>query len=240
VTHVEQRETQMATTFAAIARGLHYSNGPEQTWQRIAELAVQVLPAFAHTAISIVHGGGRIDTPASSDDVGRMVDKIQYEAAEGPCLDAIKDHDVFVTGDLASEARWPLFSSRVVAETGVRSMLALRLFIADETFGAINFYAESVDAFDEEAEALGSVLAAHAAVAMSAANEHVQVEHLEEALVTNRVIGTAIGILMAQSHVDRETGFRLLSTASQRMNIKLRALAEIIVSSEESQQAALT
>jgi transcriptional regulator with GAF, ATPase, and Fis domain len=237
---VEQRETQMATTFAAIARGLQYSNGPEQTWQRIAELAVQVLPAFAHTAISIVLGGGRIDTPASSDDVGWAVDKIQYEAGEGPCLDAIKDHDVFVTGDLASEDRWPLFSSRVVAETGVRSMLALRLFIADETFGAINFYAESVDAFDEEAEALGGVLAAHAAVAMSAANEHVQVEHLEEALVTNRVIGTAIGILMAQSHVDRETGFRLLSTASQRMNIKLRALAEIIVSSEESQQAALT
>jgi transcriptional regulator with GAF, ATPase, and Fis domain len=240
VTAVEQRETQMATTFAAIARGLQYSNGPAQTWQRIAELAVQVLPVFAHTAISIVQGGGRIDTPASSDDVGRAVDKIQYEAGEGPCLDAIKDHDVFVTGDLASEDRWPLFSSRVVAETGVRSMLALRLFIADETFGAINFYAESVDGFDEEAEALGGVLAAHAAVAMSAANEHVQVEHLEEALVTNRVIGTAIGILMAQSHVDRETGFRLLSTASQRMNIKLRALAEIIVSSEESQQAALT
>lgn len=227
------RETELASSFANIARQLQSQESPEQTWQRIVDLAVEILPEVEHAGISLVHRGGRIDSPASSDDVARAIDAIQDEAGEGPCIDAIRDKHVFVSPDLAKENRWPTFSSRTVEETGVRSMLSFQLFVQEETLGALNLFAHPVDAFDERSEALGSVLAAHAAVAMSAAQELEHAEQMEDALENSREIGTAVGIMMVQAQVGREEAFRRLAAASMRLNIKLRDLAARMVSTED-------
>ncbi|HEY4992253.1 MAG TPA: ANTAR domain-containing protein [Nakamurella sp.] len=50
--------------------------------------------------------------------------------------------------------------------------------------------------------------------------------HLDAALVTNRRIGTAVGILMAQRKIPSDQAFELLSTASQQAQRKLRDLAD--------------
>ena len=228
-----EREAELAQAFADIARQLQAQDGREQTWQKIVQMAGTLLPAFEHAAISLVHRDGRIDTVASSDDIGGIVDRVQYETGQGPCLSAIRKDPVYLTGDLDAERRWRQFSGRAVAETGVHSMLSLRLFIGEDALGALTLYSHSVDAFDERAQAFGQVLAAHAAIAMSAADDHEEVEHLEEALSSSRIIGTAQGILMVQAKVDRAQAFRILVQGSQRLNIKLRDLAARIVSAEE-------
>jgi hypothetical protein len=51
------------------------------------------------------------------------------------------------------------------------------------------------------------------------------VEQLTVAMHSNRDIGAAIGILMAQRRMTRQRAFDLLRQASQRMNVKLRDLA---------------
>jgi hypothetical protein len=53
-----------------------------------------------------------IETVCAVDDVHTRVDAIQYEVGSGPCLDAIAEHEVFVTDDLAGDERWPPFSHR--------------------------------------------------------------------------------------------------------------------------------
>jgi len=52
---------------------------------------------------------------------------------------------------------------------------------------------------------------------------------LERALVSNRRIGMAIGILMARRGLTEEQAFQCLRDESQRRNIKLRELAETVV-----------
>ena len=113
-------------------------------------------------------------------------------------------------------------------------MLSLKLFADEETLGALNIYSKTIDAFDDRAVALGNALAAHAAVAMEAAEEQMQVEHLETALVNARTIGAAVGIMMVTTNVDRERAFRILSSASQRLNVKLHILAGRIVATQET------
>ncbi len=51
----------------------------------------------------------------------------------GPCIDAIKEHEVFQTGDLRNEKRWPNFAMRAHDETGVCSIVSIRLFIEEDT-----------------------------------------------------------------------------------------------------------
>ena len=227
-----EREAELAEAFADIARQLQAQNSREETWQKIIDLSHDFLPEFEHAAISLVHGNGRVDTVAATDDVPRVVDRIQYETGEGPCLSAIREENLYVTGDLGNEDRWPKFTARTVDETGIRSMLSFQLFVDDEVLGALNLYNHRVDAFDERAQAFGGVLAAHAAIAMSAANAQDEAEQLETALASSREIGTALGILMVQGKVTRDRAFQILSTGSQRTNVKLRELAARIVAAE--------
>jgi GAF domain-containing protein len=214
---------EVAETFAEVARAL-VAEDQQGMLTRIVLLAVDALDACEFAGVSIVEKD-RITSPASSNDVPRTLDRIQSETGEGPCIDAIKEHEVFQTGDLPGEERWPRFATRAHEETGVRSILSLRLFVEQDTMGALNLYSTTPSAFDETDVALGSVFAAHAAVAMISARRQ---ENLEQKAATRDVIGRAQGILMAREHVTEQQALDMLRRASQRLNVKLRDVAAVI------------
>ncbi len=56
-------------------------------------------------------------------------------------------------------------------------------------------------------------------------------DQIRGALESNRVVGTAIGIVMATYHLTAEQAFRLLTVASQNTNSKLRDIAAAVVES---------
>ena len=223
---MDQTPLELAETFADVARALLGEDDVEATLQKITTLAVETIDGCDHAGVSLVQGR-RISTPASSDDVPGRVDAVQYETDQGPCLDAIREHETFKTDDLAKEDRWPKFSQRAAEETGVASMLSFRLFVEGDTMGALNLYSKQRAAFDDEALAVGSAFATHAAVALAGAQHD---EQMQKALQGRDVIGQAKGILMAQQHVSADEAFDILRRASQRMNIKLRELAERVAS----------
>lgn len=74
---------------------------------------------------------------------------------EGPCLDAAYDHKTVRIRDINVETRWPAFSRRAVAKTGVRSMLTFQLFVEDENLGALNLFSTRPDVFTDESEHVG-------------------------------------------------------------------------------------
>lgn len=178
----------LAEAFATIARQLQAESGPEKTQERITRVAVETIDGCSHAAISLIRRTGSIDTVAATGPIPERVDAIQYEVNEGPCLGAIADHEILLSDDLAEESRWPRFSRRAAEATGVRSMLSFQLFVQDDTIGALNLYSRNVAAFDERARAVGAILAAHAAIAMTAAREKDHAEQLEHALQSNRRI----------------------------------------------------
>ena len=220
--------TGLAGQFAAVARALQSEATVEATLQRIVEVARLIVPGCHHAGITVLRRG-RPETPAATDDVSAAVDAVQYETGEGPCLSAIVEDDMFRTGDLARESRWPKFSGPAVERTGVRSVLAYRLFTDDDTFGALNLYSREKDAFDDDSVGVGSILTAHAALAFARARERAQISGLEQAVASNRAIGMAIGILMAIRRVGQDEAFDLLRTESQRTNRKLREIADDVV-----------
>ena len=224
--HVSDEVVEVAKTFATVARTLaEYRDNVQGGLDKIVRLAVDNLHACEFAGISLVEKR-KITSPASSNDIPKKVDEIQSETGEGPCIDAIKEHEVFQTGDLSNEKRWPKFSTRAHEETGVSSILSIRLFIEEDTMGALNMYSTTRDAFDDSDVALGTVFAVHASVAMSAARQQ---ESLEQKAESRDVIGRAKGILMARSGASDDEAFAMLKAASQRMNVKLRVIAEQMV-----------
>jgi serine phosphatase RsbU (regulator of sigma subunit) len=177
-------DRSFAEAIAEVARGLEAEGTAIETLQKMVELAVSTIAGCDHAGVSLVNEG--VETPVASDDVPRQVDRLQYEAGEGPCLDAIWKHDVFQAGDLRSEDRWPDFSSRAARETGVRSMQSFRLFLERDTLGALNLYSKRPGAFDDDSRRVGKVFAAHAAIALRAARERERIAELEQDLRGSR------------------------------------------------------
>ncbi|MEA2705068.1 MAG: hypothetical protein QOJ69_1467 [Actinomycetota bacterium] len=216
---------ELAETFAEVARVLLEDRDVEATLARICQLAVRTVDGCEAAGISIADGT-RVTSRSTTGDLPCIVDDIQSETQQGPCVDAIKEHNVFVTGSLSQERRWPEFAERAHEATGVESILSLRLFESANTMGALNLYSQQPDAFDDQDVAVASVFAAHAAVALANAKYD---EQLENKASSRDLIGMAKGIIIARQNVSEEEAFDVLRRASQRMNIKLRELAARVV-----------
>src|SRR4051794_15074152 len=221
----DDAEVRLAESFGDVARALLQTHGLQATLLRIVELAVDSLEPCEYAGISYVEGR-TITSPASTHELPRIVDEIQAEVGEGPCLDAIREHGVFQSGDLATEVRWPRFARRANQETGIVSVLGVRLFVGENTMGALNLYSTRRHAFDDTDIALAFVFAVHAAVAMNAAR---QAEGLERAVDTRDIIGQAKGILMSREGISDDEAFDVLRRASQRLNVRLAQVAQGIV-----------
>lgn len=217
----------LAETLAEVARALGDERDVDATLDQIAELAVKTVEGCDAAGISIVENG-RITSRSTTNDLPRTVDDIQTETQEGPCIDAIKEHAVFVTGAVSEELRWPAFAPRAHQATGIESIASVRLFASD-TLGSLNLYSRQRDAFDDQAVAVASLFAAHAAVALASARRE---EELERKAAGRDVIGMAKGMIMARQNVSDDEAFDVLNRASQRMNVKLRELAARVVHGE--------
>ncbi len=195
---------RVAESFSDIARVLAAAPDLQAMFLSVVRLAAATLDAFDHAGISIVEGRS-VTSPAATGETPARVDSIQTEENEGPCLDAIRQHELIQIDDVAAESRWPAFTRRVLAETDVRSILSVRLYLDEHTIGCVNLYASAPHAFDEHDIALAVVFAAHAAVALDAGQLQ---QNLEAKAASREAIGRAKGILMAHRGADRRRGLR--------------------------------
>jgi GAF domain-containing protein len=216
---------EFAERFARLARALRTAPSPEDAQERVTLYAVATVPGCDHAGISLTDRRRGVVSVAATSATASRVDALQQEVGQGPCLGVIHDRFVCSVADLATEDRWPDFSRRAVAETGVRGLLCFRLFVEDDVLGALTLSSATPGAFDDHAVAVGTVLAAHAALAVTDARNRRRCAELDDALRSSRDIGTAVGILMARRLVTREQAFDLLRTASRRLHRKLRDVA---------------
>jgi len=207
------------------AREINAAPDLDSTLDSIVCTAARSLPGIDHVGISLVTRGGDIETRCGTDDLVWVLDRLQYEVGEGPCLDAIATEQVVIVNHLRHEQRWPKFVPRAV-DHGLRAQMGLRLFVDGDTMGGLNLYATSTDTIDPDVWHLAELFAAHASLALGHARQETQ---LHAAIATRTVIGQAIGIVMERFGVDEERAFGYLRRVSSHNNVKLREVAATLV-----------
>ena len=192
----------------------------------LVRLAVAHVPGAGSASLTL-RRRGRLTTEAATDDTARRADRLQLEAGAGPGADAAFHDPLYVTGEVGSEARWPRWGRAVHDQLGVASVLWQRLALLGEAEAeaALTIYSAQHDAFGERAAGLGRVLASHASLLVTATLARGRATNLARALESNREIGVAMGILMQQHGISRDTAFDVLRTASQHSNRKLAEVA---------------
>jgi len=212
-----------------IARDLAESLGPgdlDETLSQITAAAVGLIPDVAYASITLRHEDGRLETLKPTDDSLTALDEKQYALHEGPCYDAATDRAAQVVApDLAHDSRYPSYGP-VAVEFGVHAQAAFRLFERSGNEGALNLYATERGAF-ADLDDVAALFQSQAGIAIAYAHE---VTNLNEALETRTTIGKAMGIVMERYQLNDERAFAFLTRLSQHRNIKLRLVAEELVS----------
>lgn len=212
---------ELAGLFAQLGRELLSEHGLDATLGLVCQRAAGLIPGAEHAAISRGRDG-KFETVGSTSELPPRVDQIQYDYLSGPCVDAAIHEEIYRTGSLGTDQRWPEFGRRAATEYGINSMLSVRLYLeGDDLVAALNLYSTVHDAFDDLDQTLALLLATHASMAVTSARLREQVQHLERALQSNRGIGVAMGVLMTNYKITREEAFDLLRMASQHSHRKL-------------------
>jgi GAF domain-containing protein len=213
----------LAAVTAALVGSLDlYRPTVDETVLAIAQAAVGAVPGAEHCGVLLLRDDGSAVRRAATGAVPVAIGTLIDETGEGPCLLAAHARTTVRVEDTATETRWPSYIDGA-RRLGVGSVLCLPLTVDGHHFGSMSLYADRSHVFSEEAAALGAMFAAHAAAAMSRANQERQ---LRAALDTRDVIGQAKGVLMERHDLNADEAFGVLVSLSQQTNTKLRVVAE--------------
>jgi GAF domain-containing protein len=226
--------SELTETFSETARLLFSAGSVHATLEQVVAVAVETIEGCDFAGLFVLEDNAVV-APVLTDPIVEIIDSLQHQTGEGPCLDAIA-HGVMMYGDdLKTDERWPNFGPQA-AEQGVRSALALPLTMNGPN-GAVNLYATFPAAFGVVDRAKGVILASLASAALAAAHsiedEERRIENLHSALSSREIIGQAQGILMERERIAADQAFDVLRRASQYLNIKLREVAQTLVDTGE-------
>jgi GAF domain-containing protein len=227
---VSSRSNDVATALAGAAKSINSPRSLDETLDAIVRAARLTVPGFDHVGISVTHANGEIETRAGTGQLVWDADALQYGLREGPCYDAIRYGGVVIMQDSRSETRWPNYVAKA-PDLGILAQMGLQLYTDDGTIGGLNFYAHE-PGVDADAVQLAELFAEHAAIALGRARHEHQ---LNESVASRQAIGTAVGIVMERYHIDDRRAFQFLVRASSTGNIKLRTLAEELVTTANEQ-----
>ena len=194
----------------------------ETVLAELVEHAAAEIPGADCAGVTITRNSKKIETPAATHKWPIVPDEIQERYREGPCLTAAWEERTVHVPDLARDERFPNYRRDALEQTPIRSIMAFQLFIADETIGAINVYAEKPNSFGAESREIGLIFAAHSSVAWNSARRD---EQFKQALASRDIIGQAKGMIMERYSVDAVQAFALLRKLSQDSNVPLIEIA---------------
>ena len=199
--------------------------------EKIAQLAKRTIPGASEVSVTLLHGNSP-QTAAFTGELALALDEKQYERGYGPCLDAADTTTILMVPDTGSEQRWPGWAA-VAAQAGVHSSLSVGLPVHEHVTGALNIYATTPKAFDDDAIAIAQTFAGFAAVGL--ANAHLYetqatlAGHLQKAMDNRAVIEQAKGVIMGERRCTAEQAFTILAKLSQDTNRKVRDVATALV-----------
>ncbi|WP_158609550.1 ANTAR domain-containing protein [Cellulomonas triticagri] len=185
------------------------------------------------SAAITVRQGGRSAVAAASDAAAAACDHAEQAAQAGPCLEAARIERLITVPDVAADDRWPVWRDATLAVGfGTAAAVPARSVEGNPDL-AINLYRPGTGEWQADALAGVQRFAEDAARAVAVA-AHVEAQtqvntDLKRAMASRTVIDQALGVIMAQNRCGPEEAFRILRSASQHRNQKMRDVAADLV-----------
>jgi GAF domain-containing protein len=189
----------------------------------------------AEVGIMSVDPRGGIDVVAVSAERAALLELLQVQADEGPCVDCIREGRVVPAPDLNSESGWQVFTPIAIA-AGYRAAHAFPLTLDGVTVGGLNLlHTEPTQLNDADID-LVSLFADLAVLTLTQDETLRRSTRLAEhtlAILNDRIqLAQAIGLVAGRLDIEPEQARSLVEAHSRGTGLPVRDLAEKITSGE--------
>jgi GAF domain-containing protein len=226
------REALLARTMVELADSLVDDFDVVDLLTLLTDRCVAVLDVS--TAGLILAVGGELRLMASSSEAMRVLEVLELQSEEGPCMDCYRTGQPIVNQELGTAGgRWRRFAPEALA-AGFHSAHALPMRLRGTVIGALNMFRVDEGALEDEdivaAQALADI--ATIAILQNRATLQAQVvnEQLSRALNSRIVIEQAKGVLAERGSLDMEHAFALLRGYARANNRRLVDVAKDVIS----------
>lgn len=192
---------------------------------------VELLSAAA-AGILLVDGRGTLRVVGASNEQAHLLELLQIQNDEGPCMDCYQSGQVIISGDLSRGSSWPRFAAASVGH-GYLSVYAIPMRITDFTMGCLNLFMTEPTVLAAADIALAQGMADVAAIATTQnrliEDAAVRVAQLQHALDSRIVIEQAKGMVAVQRGVDMDDAFTWLRNHARSNNRRLTDVAKDVI-----------
>jgi GAF domain-containing protein len=177
--------------------------------------------------------GGELQFIASSSESMRVLELLQIQANEGPCVDCFISGQAIINHALSlDDIRWPNFSPRAIAQ-GFHSVHCLPMRLRGRTIGALNFFRTAQGSLTAEDVVVAQGLADVATIAIlqhrTSLDARTLNSQLSNALDSRIIIEQAKGKVSQAANCDMDQAFARLRTHARNHNMGLTAVAKLVV-----------
>ena len=226
------REDTLATTLVALADTLVDHFDVVDLLTLLVDRSVELLGVSA-AGLMLVGTDGILGLAASSDETMRMVELLELQAEQGPCLDCYRSGEQVLNVHLdAVPGRWPTFTP-VAIDAGFHTVHALPLRLRGRILGGLNLFSTEPGDLSAADAAAGQALADMATIAIlqhrAASEAQLINEQLQHALTSRIIIEQAKGMLAERAGIDMVESFARLRTHARSNNLRLVDVAETFI-----------
>lgn len=191
--------------------------------------------------LALVDHHGAPNLIAASDEDSRMLELVQLQNSEGPCLDCYRTGAPVQCADLATaDSRWPRFAP-AARDKGFTAVHALPMRLRDTIIGALNLFSATSQPLTPDRLELGQALADVATIGIvnerTARQNEVVTEQLQAALNSRIRIEQAKGVLAERLTVSVDEAFAILRRNARASNQKLSTVAQAVIDGTAAIQA---
>jgi GAF domain-containing protein len=207
----------------------------EEALDRVVE-AADALFGVDGTTLMLVDRDQVLRNLAASDLRATLLEELQAEHGEGPCVDAFDDKQPVSADDLAREARWPAFAPDA-ARRHLLAVLASPIPYSEQAVGVVAVFAAEphpwTEAEREAIVAFTDLVALLILNAMEATERGRLAAELQVALDSRVVIEQAKGVLVGRHGLTTRQAFERLRRQARDQRRPLSEVARAVVSAAE-------
>ncbi|GAA4711602.1 GAF and ANTAR domain-containing protein [Nocardioides conyzicola] len=197
-----------------------------------------VVSSAAAVGLVLSDHRGRVRFMASSNESGKMLELLQIQNQEGPCLDCLTTGVPVVNADLAHAGdRWPTFAPRAI-EAGFQSVHAFPMRLRDQVIGALNLFGAEDTRFEADEVKVVQALADVATIAIlherNLGQAEVLTEQLQSALNSRVVIEQAKGALAQADRISTSDAFDVMRSRARSSRRRLVDVAQEVLAGLEN------
>jgi GAF domain-containing protein len=232
------REHLITRAFVSLADTLVDEYDVIDLLDRLVGYSVELLAADA-AGIVLADAHGRLRAVAASSEDAQLMELLQLQSDQGPCLDCVRSGSPVNVIDLtvpAAADRWPVFAAAVADSVAFRSVHALPLRLRGEAIGALNLFHRKPGPLPPLDLSLGQALADVATIGILSerAVRHGEIlnEQLQAALHSRVIIEQAKGVLTQTGKLSIDTAFDRLRSYARSHNLRLSEVARQVVETD--------